>query len=356
MANAIDFGKPEIPFTGSKVTYRDGVVKAGNQRFSPGGDNPFSSNAAKRRRLIVPNSNNPGYKNGKPDFNLSGNITNYGTYGFRSNFSVPSGYVYMKPYKQGDEVPGPQDIGITKIDLDGDQTFSVEFGRLQNDTEVLGFTIPSFNYMLAINQKKADIPQMVYGEGPGENQINFHNIESILWHFPVQGVGETGSFSDTGKPAVPRNSKAMGYVGDEPRRTQFISSGRVSVKNMFGYPDVNDHVWLVYKRIKLPESYITNSFRSHGGRHASRAIDIPTRATLVERPYQVIPYFSKSRSVPYEFRKYTELDGTEALARCIHLGVVFKQPEDDTYVDNMIAARNLSYVNEQGTFEMSVTH
>lgn len=351
------FGQPKLPFLGSSISFANDIVSGGNARYTPGGTEPFRQSDSKRRKLITPNSYEARDSNGRPQYPVPSSVKGVGTIGFRSNYSVPSGYVHMRAYAQGDELPGEHQLAIIKVESpDDQQVYSVEFGQLQNTTQYVGFTLPSFNHMLAINQTKQDALKMFFkGAEERLGNVNYHSLDSIISNFYVQGVGETSEF-ETGGMAAPRGSRTRSYTGTEARRTNFIISGRVMIKNLFGNVKVGDHLWIVIKRVRLPSAYVTNDYRPSTGNRVTRTIDPATKQTLVPNPYQAVPYATTLGFVPQEMREYREMDGSDALGHCIHLGIVFKEPQSASPTDPLVAMRNLSYVNEQNTLEMSVTY
>ena len=287
---------------------------------------------------------------GKPSFDAVGTI------GFMSNHLVPGNMTYMRSIDRADEVPGLQDVAILRVsDESTPQRWTTGSGMLNDETPRDAWTLPGFNRMLALNQKKItsfdDLAPTTGGA------INWHDPVSILSNFYVYGI-VNDSDTTTNRTATPRVGANKHFSGSEERKSGVTISGRDQCFRLWG-PDLPAGVRLFFilKPVKRATSYITNAY--HYMFQKPRSFTKEQQAELEEHPFQLVPFAGLGNRPPAKELLYVDAMGVERTAPYILFGTVYKQDEgwggSSSRTANLAdMSRDLSLIRQQGLIDIIV--
>ena len=274
------------------------------------------------------------------------------TVGFMSNHTVPGNSTFIRSVDKADELPGPNDVVILRVNSSRErQRWKVIGDTLVDDSPRDAWTIASFNRFLAINQKKVkSIDQLDPLVDP--TALNWNDPASILTHFYVYGIVEDGDTVQN-RTFTPRIGDSQHFSGSEDRRVGVVISGRKQCFNLWG-PNIpaGASLFLILKPIPLPASYTTNG---HDRMNVIRRIlTRDERESLKDKPFQLVPYASMLKRPPRSELRYINEKGQELEAPFIVFSTGYKHPEKSDEYNPMLAARDITFSRNQGLIDVMV--
>ncbi len=281
--------------------------------------------------------------------------------GFLSNQTVPGNMTVLESSDGRYELPNVQDVVILQKSMAGrPQTFvPTASGMVVDETPRRAWTVPAFNHMLRMKQKRipqdttlSDVEALLV-QADDEDGIQWHNPQSIMDNFYVYGVVNDSS-TTSNHASQARLSSNRTRSGAESSKAGITISGREQTFPIWGpnLPPLTNLFFVLNRTSDGIDTYVTSSY--HRGRPV--IIDITTKEAegLDPNPFQLQPCAYSTPQPPRSVCLYRDALGRECDAPCVAFGAVMKRSETAIEYNPRAAATNVEFVHQQGLIDIVV--
>lgn len=207
-----------------------------------------------------------------------------------------------------------------------------------------GFTIAAFNYWIATHQTYSTSGTRYTDDLIRQKEMMKHF--RFLEEFLVQGIADSEMYAN-GQSSFGRsndeNTNISSFSPMNDKKLNIIYEGLAKQKNIWGPVTAGVTLWLIWKKIKRPDSYIIGSV----GPGPVVSSSLPTVSVNGQNtstmPFQLVPYASPDHGEPPLSELYYESDHVHSPdgPKRKHVGVCF-------YIGQMCKPQDTSIAHDGG--------